>query len=176
MNTKSYKIDIPFKIYLDIDGVLSDFAKGVSGLLGREFTIGHRDVCKEEETIMWEAIIHAQKHGHRFWANLPLLPDAMMLWEYVKGYRPAFLTATEKYGELMNVAPQKREWVTNHFGEGHEINIVVKAREKATFSGLNQIIIDDREKVVGPWREAGGIGILHKDAKSSIEELCRIGL
>ena len=38
------------------------------------------------------------------------------------------------------------------------------------------ILIDDRLKSIGPWRQKGGIGILHTDANETIRQLKRLGL
>ena len=40
----------------------------------------------------------------------------------------------------------------------------------------NSILIDDRKKKIDQWIAAGGIGILHTDAASTIEKLKELGL
>jgi hypothetical protein len=47
---------------------------------------------------------------------------------------------------------------------------------KAAYAKPNHILIDDREKSIQPWREAGGIGILHTSAADTISQLQKLGL
>jgi hypothetical protein len=47
-------------------------------------------------------------------------------------------------------------------------NFVPGKRHKYKFAGPDKIIIDDTQSVIDQWREAGGIGILHKDWPSTL--------
>jgi hypothetical protein len=53
------------------------------------------------------------------------------------------------------------------------IILVDKAITKQKYAALNGILIDDYEKNIAQWREAGGIGILHKNARETIKQLRR---
>ena len=46
---------------------------------------------------------------------------------------------------------------------------------KQKHSGENRILIDDTAKNIEDWESAGGIGILHTDAFSTIAKLKEIG-
>lgn len=43
-------------------------------------------------------------------------------------------------------------------------------------TGAGSILIDDREKTIREWREAGGTGILHVSAEKTRTELKRLGV
>jgi hypothetical protein len=46
--------------------------------------------------------------------------------------------------------------------------LVPGKRLKRNFAAPDKIIIDDTEVVIDQWREAGGIGILHKDWPTTV--------
>ena len=46
-----------------------------------------------------------------------------------------------------------------------------KGSQKAAFAHKKAVLIDDRQRNIDVWVEAGGIGILHKTADETIEEL-----
>ena len=46
---------------------------------------------------------------------------------------------------------------------------------KKDHAGENRILIDDTAKNIADWEAAGGIGILHTDASSTIAKLKEIG-
>ena len=58
---------------------------------------------------------------------------------------------------------------------GVPVKFGFKAQGKARFAGPNKILIDDREDNIAAWKAAGGIGILHTDAFSTIAKLKEIG-
>lgn len=48
--------------------------------------------------------------------------------------------------------------------------------DKFKYAGHNKILIDDLYKTnIIPWREHGGIGILHTSANDTIQKLKKIG-
>ena len=47
---------------------------------------------------------------------------------------------------------------------------------KKNYANANSILIDDMQKNIDQWRAAGGIGILHTSAASTIEQLKKLGL
>lgn len=171
-----------YTIYVDIDGVLADFAKQALTVMREmhhpEIThmelqqIGHD---KKTSNLIWSALYEYQKkHGYIVWANLELMPDAMILWNYLKPYHPQLLTAGGQ--PRYHAAEQKRAWVTEHFGSNVRVNVVEMAREKARFADPTRILIDDQRKAIDPWVAAGGIGILHTSAANTIQQLKEIGL
>jgi hypothetical protein len=151
------------QLYLDLDGVFADFDAGVKLLSGRypkEFKSSNQ---------MWKCVKKDMEAGNKFFGNLPKMKEADILWEHVKSYNPIFLTATGHTfpGE---VAIQKKEWIRKYYGPIQVIT-VEDGKEKAAYASPTAILIDDRMKAIGPWRDAGGIGILHTDVGTTIREL-----
>jgi hypothetical protein len=53
---------------------------------------------------------------------------------------------------------------------------MASARNKPNYSKRNSILIDDRKDTIDAWNAAGGIGIHHTSAASTIEKLKELGL
>jgi len=162
-----------YKIYCDMDGVLADFVKGMYKLIQNYDDTKYLQDPRYRN-IMWQAVADYSKNGGKLWAELDLMPDAMVLWNYISKYdNTEILTASgdPKYG-----APdQKREWVKRYFN-GVKVNIVRKSSDKAQYAAPNHILIDDMSKSIDPWVAAGGIGILHRSAADTISKLKELGL
>ena len=144
----------PFSLSLDLDGVFADFNKRVyqiSGKFPHQFDRG-----------MWKVIMADKK----FFESLDMMPDAHYLWEYVKQYNDLkFLTGAPPGERFRN---QKKEWVARKFGTQYE-TIVLPKKDKQLYSGPNRLLIDDTPINIEQWVSKGGLGVLHKDVRETIE-------
>lgn len=155
------------RIFLDLDGVLADFDKGAGIILGTD------------NTYKWE-FIHG---GNRFWevlnsfpnffGSLPLMPDALELWQAVGKRKPTILTALPRQ-DAASVDAQKRAWVAKHLGADIEV-ITCETKDKPKFCQKGDILVDDRSVNQEAWNAAGGTYILHTTAKKSIHLLRAMG-
>lgn len=161
------------KIFVDLDGVLADFAKGVVKIFP-DFIEGKTENDKSQDREMWKSIANFQKRGGEFWYSLDLMPDAMQLWTYVKPHGPEILTAAGQ--PQYNAAEQKHRWVAEKLGPSVKVNVTQRAREKAQFAQPGFVLIDDKMKAIQPWIDAGGIGVLHTSAANTIRQLKELGL
>lgn len=166
MKLKNIQLNEQFTVFCDLDGVLADFEKKVSEINKIEFH-------KLPRGKMWPSISNYDKTVEPFFESLELMPDAMELIHFVRSnfINHAILTACGNTPR--NAAEQKRNWCRKRFGD-----IVVKtvqdSHQKAQFATPKSILIDDRNKSIDPWVQAGGIGVLHKSAKDSIDQVKRI--
>jgi len=162
-----------YVLFVDLDGVLADFVKGVTKLIP-DYNEAKYQQDPKYRTKMWKAVGNYTKDGGKLWAELDLMPDAMVLWDYISKYDTTeILTAT---GDLSFGADvQKRDWVSKNFGN-IKTNVVEKSKEKAQYAAPNHILIDDMQKSIGPWEQSGGIGILHTNAADTISKLKKLGL
>lgn len=154
-----------YKLFVDLDGVLADFEKGVKKITGKH-------PSEQNKRSMW---IQLAKSAD-FYSNLDWMSDGKKLWEHIKKYNPTVLTGLP----IGNWAkPQKITWCKNKLGEDIRV-LTCLSREKAqtakqhTPKTHTPILIDDREELREQWEKAGGIFIHHKTADKSIEELEKI--
>jgi hypothetical protein len=152
------------QLYLDCDGVLADFDAGASALLGMAPEAFQR---RRGLGAFWKVLARAPD----FFANLPPMADAHLLFEAVRHLDPIILTGLPqgKWAE-----PQKRRWAEEHF-PGVPV-ITTRAALKREHCHPGDVLVDDNVKFRHLWEEAGGIFIHHRDAKASIEALARNGL
>jgi hypothetical protein len=125
--------------------------------------------------LFWKRVAQLIKEGKQFFGMMEPMDDAFVLWDYVRKYDPIILSAT---GYTKTAKPEKCDWVKRYLGD-HFVDtalFVISAEDKYTYATRHSILIDDRSKAIDPWREAGGIGILHISAKDTIKQLRGLGL
>jgi hypothetical protein len=147
------------QLYLDCDGVLADFDKGAAAVLGlhpRAFEKRHGPA------LFWQKLASASD----FYFSLPLLPDAMELFNAVRNLDPVILTGLPRGNWA---ADQKVRWAAQHF-PGTRI-ITTMARDKRDHAKEGDVLVDDMLKHRGLWEGAGGVFIHHKNATETIEQL-----
>tara|TARA_B100001564_G_scaffold267850_1_gene229455 strand:- start:703 stop:1215 length:513 start_codon:yes stop_codon:yes gene_type:complete len=154
------------QIYCDMDGVVADFVKFTSNYLGTKF--------KDE---LWQDL------PVDLFLQLPKMPDADVLWGYIKQFQPFMLTAVprESRGPIAKRAwKDKTRWMMKNFKLPSSRMKIVLRKNKKNFAmdGRDKrpnILIDDHIGNIKEWESAGGIGILHTDAASTINDLKKIG-
>ena len=125
----------------------------------------------------WKRIERHVKAGNPFFAAMTPLEDAFILWEYLlsTGKPLVICSAT---GHVIGASGEKRDWVRRHLG--HEIansaRFVRDAVNKAQYATPTTVLIDDRRKAIEPWVAAGGIGVLHTSALTTIAHLKELGV
>ena len=134
------------KIFLDLDGVVADFDRGVKEILDLP---GDFD---EEEMFA----IMASEKGLGFYAKLKKMKDADQLW--AKG-----------------ADPDKRDWVKKNLSPSVKVNITQGGSAKKRMAAPDRILIDDLKRNIDQWRSSGGIGILHTSASKTIRVLKTLG-
>ena len=161
------KEKISYKIFSDMDGVLTDFDKSFlkysEGIPPREY---EKTYGKEK---FWELI--DGKGGVGFWVGMPWMEDGKQYWDYIKNYDTELLSSpsrssTSRLG--------KRLWVRNNM-PGIKLTLA-QAAKKQNYAAPNHILIDDRPSNIDQWRSQGGIGILHTSAADTISQLKKLGL
>jgi hypothetical protein len=156
-----------YTIYSDMDGVLSDFDKRFM-----EFSDGippgqyEQRRGKEE---FWKLIDDTV--GVPFWAGMDWMSDGKEYWNYIEKYNPIILSAPSKKEESKY---GKRIWKKRNMPNNKMI--LVPAWKKKEYATPTSILIDDRADNINQWEAAGGIGILHTDATSTIAKLKKLGL
>lgn len=155
-----------YKIYCDMDGVLTDF-KGdfqhYSGYSTEEYE------TKFGEKAFWKFIHH--DIGIKFWSDMNWMPSGKELWKYIESYSPILLSAPFNHPDSRK---GKKIWVESNIGK--QKLILSKAINKKNYASTKSILIDDMEKNIKGWISKGGIGILHSSNDDTIKQLKKLGL
>jgi hypothetical protein len=154
------------QIYCDMDGVVADFTKFTADYLGTKF--------KDE---FWGDL------PEDLFLQLPKMPDADQLWGYIKQFSPFMLTAVprESRGPIAKRAwKDKTRWMKKNFRlQSDKMRIVLRKNKKNfAMDGRDRrpnVLIDDHAGNIKEWEAAGGIGVHHIDAQTTINILKRIG-
>ena len=154
-----------YKIHLDMDGVITDFDKQfkeLTGMMPNEFE------TKYGVTGFWEAI---DKAGVGFWRGMEWMPDGQELYNKVSQFDHELLSSPSR-GESSKIG--KRLWRRDKT-PNTKLTLAYSANKK-NYAAPNHILIDDRVSNIDQWKAAGGIGILHTSAASTIAKLKKLGL
>jgi len=146
-------------LYLDLDGVLADFDKAATTILGmwpKEFEE------KYGSEVFWAAI----NSDPYFFLNLEFMPDGLELYNAVKYLEPTILTGIPRN---MNAGEnQKIVWVKEKFGQQQKV-ICCQASKKSQYCyHSGDILIDDRPRYKSKWENKKGIFILHQSTQKTI--------
>lgn len=158
----------PYKIYCDMDGVLTDFEsrfEHYSGMLPKEYENKHGI------TGFWN-LIDVQV-GVKFWAGMPWMPQGQALWNFISPYKPDLLTSPSRDN---NSRLGKNIWVKNHLSPKPKV-IFAYSKDKQRYANENSILIDDKKSNINEWTASGGIAIRCKDGDVNhvIEKLKELG-
>ena len=151
---------LQYSIYVDLDQVLVDFNGGFARIFGE----GTPD--EFIETYSKNKFFKKLRGYDHFFRELDWMPDGQELWNYIKPFNPVVLTAP--VDDMPYCATDKVDWVTENLGE--DVKTIVTPN-KFEFASGNAILIDDRDKNIIPWQEAGGIAVKHFSANDSINKL-----
>lgn len=174
----------PGTIFVDMDGVLADFTTAVTAATGKPFE-SFRTAAEKE----WrDTKLYNTPH---FWSNIPLMHDAMYLWNYLRPFKPEILTAVphgDKNGGQRNprttefARTGKWEWIQEHLRipynrfhcilREHKREYATKVVEGHVVSNL---LIDDYARNVQEFIANRGHAILHTSAANSINQLKALG-
>ncbi|KKH47698.1 hypothetical protein [Methanosarcina sp. 1.H.A.2.2] len=159
------------KVFLDMDGVLTDFTGACERL--SEHMMFWYTADKER---FWKHITAA---GARFWSDMPWMAGGKELHGFLNssGLHPTILSALptpDRKIALVNARKGKIEWLKKELGTPYANNAILCFRpEKALQSGTSRVLIDDNSDNIREWEEAGGTAILHKSTDRTIRCLSK---
>ncbi len=155
------------RIFVDMDGVLADFLKGVESpeYIGHPLTNdakGHTEYDDRKEELT----------NKRLFANLPPMVDMYDLIAYIRHCETPWeiLTAAGAVNREL-VVYDKNEWIKRYVDPTIPVTCTFTGTQKAAYAFEGNVLIDDREKNIKAWEDAGGIGILHTSARETINAL-----
>jgi len=156
-------------IYLDMDGVQADFEGTAARIIGPNWK-------KEIDKPNWGAFAEIPD----WFLRLDRMPDALELYqgclELVDGdkNRVQSLTALPKRAHHVfpDAAQHKIEWSRLEMSKDLRVHFGPFAQDKQYhISHEHDVLIDDMYINIKQWRGAGGIGIEHKSAETTLRQL-----
>lgn len=149
------------RIFLDMDGVMSDF----DGFFLKEFGVASSDVSKKE---MWR-LIHEYD---RFFLKLPMMAGAMQLYDSLPNTAEVLFLTSAGTSNFAAVAEQKKAWVKEWL-DAYALVICVKdGLDKASMvQNRGDILIDDWRLNCEAWEAAGGVAVKYENAGQAISDL-----
>jgi len=145
------------QIYCDMDGVLCDFDKRFR----HYYEVDPREYYKEKGIKAFEEAV--DKAGPQFWSKMDWMPGGRELWATISKHNPIILTSPSKFKYAKE---GKKEWIETHLNPQPKDIIFAQTGQKHTkmiTDPKRSILIDDYYPNLEPWKQLGGIGIMHKD-------------
>lgn len=130
-------------LFVDMDGVLADFAQHHQAVFGWG--------PDEEDEVDW-AVVREVKDFH---LNIPPMADLELLWDRIERYHPIVLTGVPE--EIAEAPPGKRAWVSKHLGPEVEVRCC-QASEKWMHAQRGDILIDDTVSTANAGSKLEGFG------------------
>ena len=170
-----------YKIYCDMDGVLTDFSGDFMKLAKQ---LGEADISERDDVPNNAAARYEKQHGSeafwsvvekgglKFWADMSWHRGGKKLWSYISNYDTEILSAPSKR-VLETCIKGKRMWISRLGSPKIHFRSKDKKRE---FANENSILIDDLKSNITDWNASGGIGIHHKNVNSTIAQLKDLGM
>ena len=148
-----------------MDGLLCDFNVVYEKHFGK--------LTPEELPVeIWETNFEQFIKDRRF-VELPKMKDIDRLLSYVKLLTQCNVEILSSTGgvKYLNVVPyQKNQWLRDN-NILYNANYVESRKAKGKFAGKWNVLIDDHPECIKHFTDNGGIGILHTDVESTIEQL-----
>lgn len=148
------------QLFLDLDGCLANFDESFPRIFG----IDHKTIPEIE---MWQ---YVTDHPNYF-ACLSLMPGAKETFDKLQKYNPIILTGAPK-SCFDKAAQNKVEWVKKHLSTTIEIIVVMGGRRKPEhMRNPGDVLLDDWEKNINWWNDAGGEGILYRNNVQALHDI-----
>jgi len=154
------------QLFLDMDGVLSDFGTAV---------IRHYSLPVElyELDSWWKIIdIYCETYegktvndfwngfDYLFWVNIPKTKECDTILAMVEQYKPVLLTTCSSKRDGSSAAG-KLTWIAKYLPDYYaDGRYFIGASDKSVVSGENKVLIDDSQDNYNNWWRKGGEGIL----------------
>lgn len=162
-------------IYFDMDGVLSDFARGVKELLHLEPRDQEHSTAESDEELFG-----AMRSYPHFYDSLEPIPGSIEIFEelYAEyGDRCRILSGIPKPRRgIVTAAEDKNSWVRRYLPEGVIVHTVSRAEKKDFVHDRNDILIDDYTKNISEWETAGGTGVHCTSSEELKNKLTEMGI
>lgn len=147
-----------------MDGVLSDFEKQFTDLYGE-------DSLKKRDRKLWSEDWSDFIERKQF-EELPKFPGADELLQFISKLPIEIEILTSSGGLKFHeqVKQQKKNWLKKYY-IAYKPHVVPGRKHKKEYATPETILIDDTKDVINSFNRAGGIGIIHRNVKETINKL-----
>lgn len=171
------------QLYCDMDGVLADMEGGFKRISGGTSLKDYEETNGKNS--FWKKLGAKDRQTGKpfnpnFWLDLKPMPDAMVLWDFIKenfkNPAPVILSA----GQGARLIEQKTQWIHNHLGPNIKVIIADAGSRKPNYilkypegRRVTHLLLDDTQRNITIWDDPAQhrVAILHTSAASSIEQL-----
>jgi hypothetical protein len=151
------------KIYLDMDGVLADFAGRYRTLFGVDPDISSRNDPNIPKIL-----------GTDFFRKLNKFStsDQVVNLALKYGGNHYGICSSPLRGDIQNSSNNKKQWLLSNLSPLPSDIVFTRNKEKyATSDGIPNVLIDDKPSNIEKWNKAGGYGILYNAEYDTIDHL-----
>jgi len=155
-------------VYVDMDGVLADLFNYAGGL----HNVEHYTHITNDQ---WEEFFK-NSNAYDLFRSLPVFPTANKLLQIVKQYAGGYTILSSPLNfDRAGSIKGKREWLSKHITvPPNDIKFEHEKYKYATQpDGTPNILIDDFNKNIRAWRNAGGIGIKYQSDEDSLDKIVK---
>lgn len=152
---------IPRTVYLDMDGVITNFSGGVMERFGINATPDNINQWDwfDNFGLNRQSMNALLSNNREFWANLGWTPEGKVLFAVLyQMYGEDLWLLTTPWADNETCKGGKLDWVNKNIP--YMANKVIFSFDKSKFATPWSILVDDREETVEKFKAAGGIGIL----------------
>lgn len=155
----------PINVMLDLDGVMVNLDKKIQEVFGTAYK-------NVPSNVLWDTLGDIPN----LFLNLEPMPNYLTLFNVLKALESNGLIHLEiltslpySTKKLVTSKQDKTEWVRQYLDKDIKVNTVVGGAKKSKFvTQPTDILIDDLERNITAWQNAGGVGILHKSVAYTI--------
>lgn len=171
-------------VYFDMDEVLVNQKHGLAKLEGisPEEMLLRREKAKDKDKHFDYIMYLIKKHiDAEPFSHYDPLPEFEYFKEFIfrcrsEGYNVEILSSGTSNKDIYEKAVvQKRVWLIRHGLGDIKAHFSRGSAEKHQWACPHSLLIDDYERNILQFREAGGHGVHHVDINNSIEELRKLG-
>lgn len=156
------------KVLLDLDGVIADFISGVCGFYDVPYDAVQAEIikrgsadCVKVAGDLCSRAVHEFWQGidREFWLKLNKLPEADAIIDAAiakVGAENVGILTSPGFGPENVIG--KLAWIDRYYPSFAERTIITRA--KYLCAGPNTVLVDDWERMVDSFRQAGGSAIL----------------
>ena len=159
------------RIYIDMDGVLADFDRGVEELCGVARPEPGESRTQENDDLMWERIRIIEHFYDRLEPMAGAIEMFNKLWKQYDDRMEILSGIPNPRRGITTAGEDKIRWAHRILNPDLKVNIVCRAEKANYCKGKNYILIDDLVINIREWEKTGGTGILHKSPELTLFQL-----